>query len=84
MESICTKFDGANHNGSAFILFTWLNNIVKYVTLTFDSWPWKSIGFILLPQQVCVPSLTSNKPKWYYLYVVYKVKQQCWACDLDL
>ena len=45
-------------NIKGFILFTRLNNKDKHVTLTFDPWPCKSIGVVLLSEVVCVPSLT--------------------------
>ena len=37
MASLCTKFDGLNPKGSAFILLTRLSNNVTCVTLTFDT-----------------------------------------------
>ena len=41
------KFDEEAHNGLVSILFTSLFLYMAIVTLTFDIWPAKSIGFIL-------------------------------------
>ena len=45
--NMSAKFDEEAHNGSLFIVFTSLFPYMSIVTLTFDLWPPKSIGFIL-------------------------------------
>ena len=48
MANMSTKFDQEAHNGLvAMIVFTSLFPYISIVTLTFDLWPPKSIGFIL-------------------------------------
>ena len=48
MANMSAKFDEEAHNGLISIVFTSLFLYVSIVTLTFDLWPPKSIGFILL------------------------------------
>ena len=47
MANLYAKFDGEAHNGLVSILFTSLFPYMSIVTLTFDLWSPKSIGFIL-------------------------------------
>ena len=47
MANMSAKFDEKEHNGLASIVFTSLFPYMCIVTLTFDLWPPKSIGFIL-------------------------------------
>ena len=47
MANMYVKFDEEAHNSLISILFTSLFPYL-FVTLTFDLWPLKSIGFILL------------------------------------
>ena len=51
------KFDRDAHNGSVSKAFTRVLPYKSMVTLTFDLWPKKSIGFILLPWLTCLQSL---------------------------
>ena len=48
MVNTCAKFDGEEHNGLVSIVYTILFTYMCIVTLTFDLWPPKSIGSILL------------------------------------
>ena len=59
MVNISAKFDQEAHNGLVAIVFTSLFPYMFIVTLTFDLWPPKSIGFILSPwlTYACLPSL---------------------------
>ena len=55
------------------------------VTLTFDLWPWKSIGFQTLLRTKYVPSLV----KIHWKMLILECSQGCyavqiWPCDLDL
>ena len=45
--NISANFDEEAHNGFVSMLFTSLFPYLSIVTLTFDLWPPKSIGFIL-------------------------------------
>ena len=47
MVNMSAKFDKEIHNGLVSIMFTSLFPYMPIVTLTFDLWPPKSIGFIL-------------------------------------
>ena len=47
-------------NGVVSIVFTSLFPYMSIVTLTFDLWPPKSIGFILSSWLTCLPSLTKK------------------------
>ena len=47
MANMSAKFDEEEHTGLVSILFTSLFPYMSIVTLTFDIWPPKSIGFIL-------------------------------------
>ena len=47
MANMSAKFDQEAHNGLVAIVFTSLFPYMSIVTLTFDLWPPKSIGFIL-------------------------------------
>ena len=47
MANMSAKFDEEAHNGLVYIMFTSLSLYVSIVTLTFDLWPPKPIGFIL-------------------------------------
>ena len=47
MANMCGKFDQEAHNGVVSTVFTSLFPYMSIVTLTFDLWPPKSIGFIL-------------------------------------
>ena len=58
MPNMSAKFDQEAHNSLVSIMFTSLfPYIMPIVTLTFDLWPPKSIGFILSPCLTCLPSL---------------------------
>ena len=48
MVNMSAKFDQEIHNGLVAIFFTSLFSYMSIVTLTFDLWTPKSIGFILL------------------------------------
>ena len=47
MINISAKFDEEIHNGLVYFVFTSLFPHMSIMTLTFDLWPQKSIGFIL-------------------------------------
>ena len=47
MVNMSVKFDEEAHNGLVSIVVTSLFLYMSIVTLTFDLWPPKSIGFIL-------------------------------------
>ena len=47
MANMPAKFDEETHKGLVSIMFTSLFPYKSIVTLTFDLWPPKSIGFIL-------------------------------------
>ena len=49
MPNLSAKFDREAHNGLVSIVFTSLFPYTSIVTLTFDLWPPKSIGFIPSP-----------------------------------
>ena len=55
--NMSAKYDKELHNGLVSIMFTTLLPYMSIVTLTFDLWPAKSIGFILSPCLTCLPSL---------------------------
>ena len=57
MVNMSAKFDEEAHNGLVSIVFTSLFQYILIVTLTFDLWPPKSIGFILSLWLTCLPSL---------------------------
>ena len=57
MVNMSAKFDEEAHNGLVSIVFTSLFPCISIVTLTFDLWPPKSIGFILSLWLTCLPSL---------------------------
>ena len=57
MPNMSAKFDQEAHNGLVSIVFTSLFPYMSIVTLTFDLWPPKSIGFILSPWWTRLPSL---------------------------
>ena len=57
MAYMSDKFDQEAHNGLVSIVSTSLFQYMSIVTLTFDLWPQKSIGFILLPWPKCMTSL---------------------------
>ena len=46
MANMYAKFDEEAHNDLVLILFTSLFSYMSILTLTFDLWPSKSIGFI--------------------------------------
>ena len=55
------------------------------MTLIFDIWPWKSIGFQILLRTKYVPSLV----KIHWRMLILECSQGCyavniWPCDLDL
>ena len=60
MVNMSAKFDKEIHNGLVSIMFTSLFPYLSIVTLTFDLWPPKSIGFILSSWLTCLPSLTKK------------------------
>ena len=60
MANTSAKFDQEAHDSLVAIVFTSLFPFMSIVTLTFDLWPPKSIGFILSSWLTCLPSL-SNK-----------------------
>ena len=47
MANMSSKFEEKAHNGLASIVVTSLFPYMGIMTLTFDLWPPKSIGFIL-------------------------------------
>ena len=58
MANVSGKFDEEAHNGLVSIVFTSLFPYIMFiVTLTFDLWPPKSIGSILLLWLTCMPRL---------------------------
>ena len=57
MVNMSAKFDEEAHNGLVSIVFTSLFQYISIVTLTFDLWSPKSIGFILSLWLRCLPSL---------------------------
>ena len=57
MANMYAKFDEEAHSGLVSIVFTSLFPYMSIVTLTFDLWPLKSIGFILSSKWTCLPSL---------------------------
>ena len=60
MGNICGRFDVSMMTALSSMLFTrilCLNMPKSTVTLTFDPWPWKSIGFILSPWGTFVEGL---------------------------
>ena len=57
MVNMSAKFDKEIHNGLVSIVFTSSFQYMSIVTLTFDLWPPKSLGFILSPWLTCLPSL---------------------------
>ena len=67
MVNMSAKFDKEMHNGLVFIAFTSLFPYISIVTLTFDLWPPKSIGFILPSWLTCLPSLTKKYVTVYSL-----------------
>ena len=83
MANMSAKFDQEAHNGLVAIVFTSLFPYMSIVTLTFDLWPPKSIGFILSPWLTCLPSLI-KKYTMVYFYCVHKVISIYVHCDLDL
>ena len=60
MVNISAKSDKEICNGVVSIVFTSLFPHMSIVTLTFDLWPPKSIGFILSSWLTCLPSLTKK------------------------
>ena len=60
MANMSAKFDKEIDNGLVSIMFTSLFPYVSTVTLTFNLWPPKSIGFILSSWLTCLPSLTKK------------------------
>ena len=60
MVNMSAKSDKEIHNGLVSIMFTSLFPYMSIVTLTFDLWPPKSIGFILSSWLTCLPSLTKK------------------------
>ena len=56
--NMSAKFDRNAHNGWVSNAFTRFLSHKSMLTLTFDLWPPKSIGFILLPCLTCLQSLT--------------------------
>ena len=67
MVNMSAKFDQEAHNGLVSIVFTSLFPYMSIVTLTFDLWPPKSIGFILSPWLTCLPSLIKKYAMVYSL-----------------
>ena len=57
MVNVSAKFDQEAHNDLVAIVFTSSFPYMSIVTLTFDLWPPKSIGSILLPWLTCLPCL---------------------------
>ena len=60
MCNMSAKFDKQIQNGLVSIVFTSLFPYMSIVTLTFDLWPPKSIGFILSSWLTCLPSFTKK------------------------
>ena len=63
MPNLSAKFDWEAHNGLVSIVFTSLFPYMSIVTLTFDLWPPKSIGFIPSPWSTCLPSMIKKSTK---------------------
>ena len=57
MVNMSAKFDKDIHNGLVSIVFTSLFPYMSIVTLTFDLWPTKLTGLILLPWLTSLQSL---------------------------
>ena len=57
MGNMCIKFNENTLNSLVSIVFTRLCPYLSIVTLTFDLWSWKSIGFIVSSWAICVLSL---------------------------
>ena len=60
MCNMSAKFVKQIQNGLVSIVFTSLFPYMSIVTLTFDLWPQKSIGFILSSWLTCLPSLINK------------------------
>ena len=60
MANFYAKFDREAHNGLVSILFTSFFPYMSIVTLIFDLWSPKSIGFILSSYWTCLPSLMNK------------------------
>ena len=56
MVNMSANFDKEKHNGLVSIVFKSLILYMSIVTLTFDLWPPKSIGFILSSRLTWLPS----------------------------
>ena len=67
MANMSAKFDQEGQNGLVVNVFTRLFPYMSIVTLTFDLWLSKSIGFILSPWQTCLPSLIKKHITVYLL-----------------
>ena len=50
----------------------------KYLTLTFDLWPWKSIGFQILLRTMYVPSLVNI----HWKMLILECSQGCYAVNI--
>ena len=83
MINISAKFDAEIHNGLIPFVFTSLSRYMSIVTLTFDLWPPKSIGFILSSWLTSLPRLI-KKYTTAYFYHVHKLISIYVHCDLDL
>ena len=57
MVNMSANFDKETQDRLVAIVFTSLFPYIPIVTLTFDLWPPKSIGFILSPWLKCLPNL---------------------------
>ena len=60
MINIFAKFDEEIQKGLVSFVFTSLFPFMSIMTLTFDLWPPKSIGFILSSFLTCLPSMTKK------------------------
>ena len=63
MVNMSAKFDKEICNGVVSIVFTSLFPYMSILTLTFDLWPPKSIGFIVSSGLTCLPSLTKKNAR---------------------
>ena len=71
MVNMSANFDKEIHNCLVSIMFTSLFPYMSIVTLTFDLWPPKSIGFILSSRLTCLPSLTKKQCSFYHVHKVH-------------
>ena len=73
MANMSAKFDQETHNSLVSIVFTSLFPYMSIVTLIFDLWPLKSIGFILSSWLTCLYQAWQRNTQRCSLYRVQKV-----------